>query len=139
MMKTAIIGSGVAALEAAIQIKALKPESEVVMYSREKVRPYRRPALSGMIAEPMNEAQFYIKPETFYQDKGIRLELDHTVTAIQPSEKFLTFADGHGRRFRQAADRDRQPLLSAAGAGDRRGKCAVAAGVRRFRADRKTP
>ena len=94
MMKTAIIGSGVAALEAAIQIKALKPESEVVMYSREKVRPYRRPALSGMIAEPMNEAQFYIKPETFYQDKGIRLELDHTVTAIQPSEKFLTFADG---------------------------------------------
>lgn len=99
MMKTAIIGSGVAALEAAIQIKALKPESEVVMYSREKVRPYRRPALSGMIAEPMNEAQFYIKPETFYQDKGIRLELDHTVTAIQPSEKFLTFADGTAAAF----------------------------------------
>lgn len=99
MMKTAIIGSGVAALEAATQIKALKPDSEVVMYSREKVRPYRRPALSGMIAGPLNDAQFYLKPETFYHDRGIRLELDRTVTAIQPSEKLLTFADGTTAAF----------------------------------------
>lgn len=93
-MKIAIIGGGVAAFEAACAARALDQTSEIVLYSREAVPPYRRPALSGMIAEPMADAQFFIKPPAFYEEKRILLKLGTGVRSIDPAAGKLLLDDG---------------------------------------------
>ena len=55
-MNFAIIGGGVAALTAAEAVRKADAKSMVSIYSREAVAPYRRPALSGMVATTMEEA-----------------------------------------------------------------------------------
>ena len=93
-MKIAIIGGGVAAFEAAKNIRSLSDEAEVTIYSREAVPPYRRPALSRMAAEELADAQFYIKPASFYAENRIGLELGRTLCAIDTKTKTLTFDSG---------------------------------------------
>ncbi len=94
IMKFAIIGGGVAAFEAALAIRSADAAAEIIIYSRETVLPYRRPALSGMVAEALADAQFYMKPAAFYAEKNIVLKLGTAVTAIDRAGKTLQFADG---------------------------------------------
>ena len=61
-MKIAIIGGGVAAFEAAKNIRSLSDEAEVTIYSREAVPPYRRPALSRMAAEELADPRVVALP-----------------------------------------------------------------------------
>lgn len=98
-MKIAIIGSGIAGFEAARTARALSSEAEIVLYSREAVRPYRRPALSRMVAEEIPDEQFYIKPQNFYEENRIRLELGHTLTALDPDARRLNFDNGRNERY----------------------------------------
>lgn len=98
-MKIAIIGSGIAAFEAAGTARTLSPEAEIVLYSRERVRPYRRPALSRMASEEVSEVQFYIKPQAFYDENRIRLELGRTLTAFDPDVRQLKFDTGETERY----------------------------------------
>ena len=93
-MKIAIIGGGVAAFEAAKNIRTLSDDAEITIYSREAVPPYRRPALSRMAAEELADAQFFIKPAAFYAENRIGLELGRTLRAIDPNTKTLTFDSG---------------------------------------------
>ena len=106
-MKFAIIGGGVAAFEAATAIRERDPEAEIVLYSKENVPPYRRPALSGMIAEPVPDARFFLKPATFYDENKITLRLGVTVESIDRAGKLLQLSNGE----RAAYDR----LLLATG------------------------
>lgn len=98
-MKIAIIGSGIAAFEAAGTARTLSPEAEIVLYSRERVRPYRRPALSRMASEEVSEVQFYIKPQAFYDENRIRLELGRTLTAFDPDVRQLKFDTGETESY----------------------------------------
>ena len=98
-MKIAIIGGGVAAFEAAKNIRSLSSEAEVTIYSREAVPPYRRPALSRMAAEELADAQFYIKPVSFYAENRIGLELGRTLCAIDAKTKTLTFDSGSPEQY----------------------------------------
>lgn len=93
-MKIAIIGGGVAAFEAAKNIRALSDEAEVTIYSRETIPPYRRPALSRMAAAELADAQFYIKPASFYAENRIGLELGRTLCAIDAGKRILSFTSG---------------------------------------------
>ena len=98
-MKIVIIGSGIAAFEAAGTARTLSPEAEIVLYSRERVRPYRRPALSRMASEEVSEVQFYIKPQAFYDENRIRLELGRTLTAFDPDVRQLKFDTGETESY----------------------------------------
>ena len=98
-MKIVIIGSGIAAFEAAGTARTLSPEVEIVLYSRERVRPYRRPALSRMASEEVSEVQFYIKPQAFYDENRIRLELGRTLTAFDPDVRQLKFDTGETESY----------------------------------------
>lgn len=93
-MKIVIVGGGVAAFEAALSVTKAGESCEVTLISREKVPPYRRPALSGMVAEPLPDAQFYIKPESFYREKGIDISLGITVESIDCAAKTVRLSDG---------------------------------------------
>ena len=93
-MKIAIIGGGIAAFEAARTVRELSPDAEIALFSREAVPPYRRPALSRMAAEELSDAQFLIKPQAFYAEQRVRLELSRTLVSFDPAAKRLVFGDG---------------------------------------------
>ena len=93
-MKIAVIGGGVAAFEAAVAARKNAPECEITVLSREAVPPYRRPALSGMVAQDLDDARFYIKNMDFYARERIGVELDMTAVKLDLAAKRVEFADG---------------------------------------------
>ena len=93
MKKILIIGGGVAAYEAALAASAA-PATKVTVCSAESVPPYRRPALSRMVAEEVADAAFYFKPAAFYAERGIDLRLNAEAEAINREKKTLRLADG---------------------------------------------
>ena len=97
-MKIAILGGGVAAFEAANAARKFSAEVEIDIYSSEAIPPYRRPALSGMLADfTINEKMFFIKPESFYAENNISLHLNKSCVEIR--EGSLLFADGSQTAF----------------------------------------
>lgn len=93
-MRIGIAGGGAAAFEAALAARKQAPEAEIVMFSREKVPPYRRPALSGMVAHPLDESRFFIKGNSFYETERIALRLGTEVTELDIAARRLTLSDG---------------------------------------------
>ena len=92
-MKIAILGGGVAAFEAANAARKFSAEVEIDIFSSEALPPYRRPALSGMLADfKINEKLFFIKPENFYAENNINLHLNKSCVEIK--EDSLIFSDG---------------------------------------------
>jgi NADPH-dependent 2,4-dienoyl-CoA reductase/sulfur reductase-like enzyme len=72
-MKIVIIGGGAAAHEAAVAARNTNADAEIIICSGEKLRPYRRPALSGLLkaGTAADEKTFFIKPGSFYADNRI--------------------------------------------------------------------
>jgi nitrite reductase (NADH) large subunit len=93
-MKIVILGGGVAAFEAAVAARKQDAAAEVAVYSREKVPPYRRPALSGMVAQDLEDARFFIKGKEFFAKERIELELDSEAVKLDPAAKKVAFASG---------------------------------------------
>lgn len=92
-MKIAILGGGVAAFEAANAARKFSADVEIDIFSSEALPPYRRPALSGMLADfKINEKLFFIKPENFYAENNINLHLNKSCVEIK--EDSLIFSDG---------------------------------------------
>ena len=92
-MKIAILGGGVAAFEAANAARKFSADAEIDIFSSEALPPYRRPALSGMLADfKINEKLFFIKPENFYAENNINLHLNKSCVEIK--EDSLIFSDG---------------------------------------------
>lgn len=98
-MKIAVIGGGVAALEAAMAARQSSPECEIAMLSREALPPYRRPALSGMVAHDLDEARFLLKSAEFFASVRIELKLGVEVLALDPVRRLLSCSDGEARSF----------------------------------------
>ena len=73
-MKIVIIGGGPAALESAIAARKTDNGAEIAVYSAENSLPYRRPALSGLLAanKKVDEKSFYIKTAEFFAAANIR-------------------------------------------------------------------
>ena len=93
-MKILILGGGVAAFEAAVAARGRDETAEITVYSREQVLPYRRPALSGMVAQDLDDARFYIKGAEFYDKARIGVKLGMTAEQIDLAEKTVAFAGG---------------------------------------------
>ena len=98
-MKIAIVGGGVAAFEAAAAARRQDAAAEITVYSREKVPPYRRPALSGMVAHELDDSRFLIKDAAFYARERITLRLDAEVAALDVASRTLRLADGETAAF----------------------------------------
>ena len=93
-MKIAILGGGVAAFEAAVSARKQSETAEITVYSREKVLPYRRPALSGMVAQELDDARFYIKNTEFYDKERIGVKLGMTAEKLDTAAKTFEFSGG---------------------------------------------
>ncbi|QSH40445.1 FAD-dependent oxidoreductase [Lentisphaerota bacterium ZTH] len=93
-MKAVIIGSGVAAVEAAVQLRKRQHDVEISLYTREKVLPYRRPALTRMISEELSNVQFYLHDEKYYSEQNIHIFTDSPVVSIDRENKRILLDDG---------------------------------------------
>lgn len=93
-MKIVIAGGGPAALESAVSARKFAPEAEIDIYSAETIRPYRRPALSGLLGagKVLEDKTFFIKPESFFADQGITFHSGKE--AVKVEEKFLILSSG---------------------------------------------
>lgn len=92
-MNILIIGGGVAAFEAALAA-ADNQACKVTVCSGEAVVPYRRPALSRMVAEELSDTAFYFKQPEFYKERNIDLKLNKNAVSVNKVNNTVTFADG---------------------------------------------
>ena len=91
-MDILIIGGGVAAFEAAAA--AALPQHRVTVCSNESVLPYRRPALSRMVAEEISDTAFYFKDSAFYHSRNIEILLNKEALSVDREKRSVSFSDG---------------------------------------------
>ncbi|MBE6357416.1 MAG: NAD(P)/FAD-dependent oxidoreductase [Lentisphaerae bacterium] len=98
-MRIVIVGGGPAALESAIAARKNNSDAEIVICSAENSLPYRRPALSGLLAsgKRIDPKTFYIKPEAFFAEQRITLRTGCRIAAIR--EHLLVTVSGEEIAF----------------------------------------
>jgi 3-phenylpropionate/trans-cinnamate dioxygenase ferredoxin reductase subunit len=98
-----IIGGGLAAAQAAIQLRQLRWQGPITMLSAERFAPYWKPPLSKSVlqgTEPPESA--LIRPDEFWARRRIDLRLDTPVTRLDPDTKTVVRADGGTLRYDHA-------------------------------------
>jgi 3-phenylpropionate/trans-cinnamate dioxygenase ferredoxin reductase subunit len=98
-----IIGGGLAAAQAAIQLRQLRWQGPITILSAERVAPYWKPPLSKSIlqgTEPPESA--WIRPDEFWARRRIDLRLNTPVTRLDPAAKTIGTADGGILRYDHA-------------------------------------
>ncbi len=95
MTKVLIIGAGHAGGTAAALLRQYGHEGPIVLAGEEPAAPYQRPPLSkAWLKGEADLEALLLRPEVFYAEHGIELRTGVTATAINPSAKTVSFADG---------------------------------------------
>jgi NADPH-dependent 2,4-dienoyl-CoA reductase/sulfur reductase-like enzyme len=87
-MRIGIIGAGHASVEAARQLS--DSDAETVLYSDESILPYFRPRVVLLAFDRVSLDEIQMRPERWYDDRGIDLRLKCPVTRIDPERKTVT-------------------------------------------------
>lgn len=91
----AIIGAGIAGQAAAEMLRQEGFQGRIVMITAEPEMPYKRTALSkNYLQGDAGDAPPPLRPATFFEEYGIEVWRDRTVTAVKPDEHSLIFDDG---------------------------------------------
>lgn len=94
MSRYIIVGNGVAGITAAQSIVKADPPAEVRVFGAEPYPYYRRPLLWEFIAGQIKQDALYFRPQDWYDERGIHLQLGAQVTALDTQAHCLTLADG---------------------------------------------
>lgn len=90
-----IVGTGHAGAQAAIALRQQGFAGRILMIGRDSEPPYERPPLSKeYLAGEKAFERIYIRPPTFWAERGIDLLLGRTVTVVDPEHKTVALADG---------------------------------------------
>ena len=93
--RVVIAGAGHAAGQVVASLVQHKFDGQIVLVGDEPYLPYQRPPLSKkFLAGEMSAERLYVKPTSFYEDAGVEINLDTTITAIDRNEKRLRIAAG---------------------------------------------
>ena len=93
--KVVIVGAGHAAGQVIASLRQHKFDGEIVLVGDEPYLPYQRPPLSKKyLAGDLPAERLYVKPESFYDDPAIALQLDTTVAAIDRASKCVKIDGG---------------------------------------------
>jgi 3-phenylpropionate/trans-cinnamate dioxygenase ferredoxin reductase component len=112
-----IVGSGHGGAQAAISLRQNGFSGAITMISRDTVPPYERPPLSKeYLSGDKPFERVLIRPEAFWAEKDITLQLGASVTRIDPQAKQLTLSAGDPVTY--------GTLIWAAGGDARRLSCA---------------
>ena len=89
-----ILGSGIAAVAAAEEIRRIHSRASIVMTTEEKAMPYYRPALSKNAFTSRAGERFSLHTPAWYSEQGIFILFGRTITRILPRAKQLELSDG---------------------------------------------
>jgi nitrite reductase (NADH) large subunit len=92
--KYVVIGGGIAGISAAEAIRKQDPEAKIRLFSREKLAPYSRMALTRYMAGEVDREKLPLHPRDWYLEKQVALEVDQPVVRIDPSKQELHLQDG---------------------------------------------
>ncbi len=117
-MHIVIVGAGQAALQAIASLRQAEFDGALTLVGNEGLLPYQRPPLSkAYLSGKLERQRLFLKPQDFYADNKVTLELDNAATAINPDAHTLTLADGRTLNFDKLvlATGSRPRLLDIAG------------------------
>lgn len=92
-----LVGGGLAAVSAIDGIREVDPEGSILLLSEESEPPYQRPPLSKeylRYAEVPRE-MLHVKPEGWYADRGVTLELRQRALALDAGTRRVSTARGN--------------------------------------------
>ncbi len=92
-MRQVIIGSGVAGITAAIELSR-RQNGPIEVYTAERHPYYFRPRLTHLLAGEISPEEMYIRPLSWYEERGIQVYLDAPVVRLLPAEGEVLLADG---------------------------------------------
>lgn len=111
-----IVGTGHGGAQAAIALRQHGFSGSILMVGRDAEPPYERPPLSKeYLSGEKPFERMLIRPEQFWADKEIGLQLGSAVTKVDPAAKALTIAGGETIGY--------ETLIWAAGGDPRRLSC----------------
>lgn len=93
-MRIAIIGSGAGGLAAAESLRKRNDLAQIDLYTREELLPYYRPVLTRALADKVEDTEYFIHSEHWYEKNRISLHLGATAKSLSPREKSFQLADG---------------------------------------------
>ena len=97
--KIIIVGNGAAGIGAAEAARVRNPKAHIEILTRENIHAYYRPIVSDCLSEEVSDADFYLKPEMWYEDMGIKVELGKVVSHIDVNNKKITLLDGEVKEY----------------------------------------
>ena len=90
-----IVGTGHGGAQAAIALRQGKFEGSIAMVGEEQDPPYERPPLSkDYLSGEKPFERILIRPESFWEERGIELLLGRRVTAVDAAAHQVTLGDG---------------------------------------------
>jgi 3-phenylpropionate/trans-cinnamate dioxygenase ferredoxin reductase subunit len=96
----AIAGAGHAAGQVVATLRQKKFDGSIILIGEEPWLPYQRPPLSKkFLAGELPAERLHFKPESFYDDPGIEVQLDTRIDAVDRDGKTLHTTDGETLAF----------------------------------------
>lgn len=89
-----VLGTGIAGLSAAGEIRRQDPEGSVILIGAEPDSPYLRPLLSKTDFRHLQRRKIQAAEESWYEENRITLLKETTVTAIDPAAHLISLSDG---------------------------------------------
>src|SRR5438105_15517380 len=97
-----IVGASLAGAKAAETLRAEGFDGPLIMIGDEAERPYERPPLSkDYLLGKAERDSIFVHPPEWYDQNGIDLRLNTTVTQIDRDQHQVTFADGGTQAYDQ--------------------------------------
>jgi 3-phenylpropionate/trans-cinnamate dioxygenase ferredoxin reductase subunit len=95
-----IVGAGLAGARCAETLRAEGYDGSVVLVGDEQHAPYERPALSKeFLAGERSLDEITLRPESFWEDRGIELRLGTRVVAVDGERRTAATSDGEELRW----------------------------------------
>jgi NAD(P)H-nitrite reductase large subunit len=98
-MRYAIIGNGIASLGAVEGIRSRDPQGDIALFSREQDMTYGRPLISYFLAGKLPEERMLLRPEIFYQKKGVKTRLGVSVQTLDRDKRVFELSDGSREEY----------------------------------------
>ena len=90
-----IVGAGHGGAQAAVVLRQQGFDGSIALIGREPEPPYERPPLSkDYLAREKTFERLYIRPPSFWPQRGIELLLSREVVALDPNTRIVTLLDG---------------------------------------------